>query len=316
MSLPRELQLLMAGQEGVVSRRQAREHGVAAHDVRRLVRRREWAVVHPGVYVDHTGPLTWLQRAWAAVLYAWPAALCGTSVLQSGGLVVHVAIDAARKVGDREGVRVHRTRHFETRVQWNLRPPRMRYEDSVLDVAADARDDLAAVAVLADACGSRRTTAGRLRSALEARSWSPRRRFLLEVLADVEAGACSVLEHGYATRVERAHGLPSAVRQRREVAGGRVVYRDAAYGDFLVELDGRLVHGSAEQRDRDMDRDLDAAVLARSTVRLGYGQVFRRPCVTAGRLAVVLRARGWAGSPIPCGPACQLDRVWSPDVTC
>lgn len=33
------------------------------------MRRREWATFHQGVYVDHTGALTWLQSAWAAVLW-------------------------------------------------------------------------------------------------------------------------------------------------------------------------------------------------------------------------------------------------------
>jgi hypothetical protein len=33
----------------------------------------------------------------------------------------------------------------------------VRYEDAVLDAAADAPTDLRSVAILADACGSRRT---------------------------------------------------------------------------------------------------------------------------------------------------------------
>ena len=37
--------------------------------------------MHNGVYVDHTGPLTWLQRAWAGVLAVWPAALTAESVV-------------------------------------------------------------------------------------------------------------------------------------------------------------------------------------------------------------------------------------------
>lgn len=63
---------LMTTQDGVVSRRQALAHGATPADLRRLVRRREWSRLHPGVYVDHTGPPTWQQRAWAAVLFAAP----------------------------------------------------------------------------------------------------------------------------------------------------------------------------------------------------------------------------------------------------
>ena len=41
--------------------------------------RKELVVLFPGVYVDHTGRASWIQRAWGAVLYAWPAALAGES---------------------------------------------------------------------------------------------------------------------------------------------------------------------------------------------------------------------------------------------
>ena len=74
---------LLRDQAGIIARRQALRGGLTSNDVRRRLRRREWVVVHPGVYVDHTGQLTWLQRAWAAVLYAWPAALCGESALRA-----------------------------------------------------------------------------------------------------------------------------------------------------------------------------------------------------------------------------------------
>jgi hypothetical protein len=53
----------LALQAGVISRRQALSAGLEPHDVRRLLRRREWALLHPGVYVDHTGTPSWLQRA-------------------------------------------------------------------------------------------------------------------------------------------------------------------------------------------------------------------------------------------------------------
>src|SRR5262245_46437779 len=75
---------LLARQDGVVARRQAVECGLTVNDIRRRVRRREWAPAgHPAVYVEHTGPLTWRQRAWAAVLYAWPSALAGDSALRA-----------------------------------------------------------------------------------------------------------------------------------------------------------------------------------------------------------------------------------------
>ena len=47
------------------------------------------------------------------------------------------------------------------------------------------------------------------------------------------------------------------------------MYRDVEYDDFVVELDGRLFHDDTAARDRDLERDLDAAVEGKDTIRLG-----------------------------------------------
>ncbi len=303
-------------QAEVISRRQAIEAGLAPHEIRRLLRRREWAPVHPGVYVSHTGPLTWVQRAWAGVLFSWPAVLCHESALrvcdgpgQRGRVnedTIHVAVDRRRTtLVEPPGIRVHHLAGLQERALWNLGPPRLRYEEAALDVAADARTDFAAIAALAKACQSRRTTATRLGITLAARARAPRRHWLEAVLRDVSDGTCSVLEHGYLTRVERPHHLPRATRQLLSTSSSGVVYRDAQYGEVcLVELDGRLFHDSATQRDADFERDLDAAVDGRSTTRLSWGQVFDRPCSTAAKVARILQAHGVRCQPRPCGPGC------------
>ena len=294
-------------QEGVISRRQALDFGLQQHDIRRLLRRNEWARVHDGVYVDHTGPLTWLQRAWAAVLYASPAALCLQSALADEGTLIHVAVARQRAMlAEPAGVRIHHLAHFEERVLWNVGPPRMRYDDAVLDVACCARSDVEAIAVLADACQSRRTTAQRLLRILNNRQRVRRRRWVRAVLLDIAEGTCSVLEHGYLARVERAHGLPKASRQMRSSSSVGVCYRDNEYGRLVVELDGRMFHDSAAARNRDFERDLDAAVDGRSTVRLSYHQVFERPCRTAAKIAQVMRRHGIPVDGRTCGPGCEF----------
>lgn len=54
-----------------------------------------------------------------------------------------------------------------------------------------------------------------------------RRAWLRDVLEDVALGTCSLLEHGYLTRVERPHGLPRCLRQVADDGGnGRRVFRD------------------------------------------------------------------------------------------
>ncbi|SFB90212.1 hypothetical protein SAMN04487968_102223 [Nocardioides terrae] len=63
---------------------------------------------------------------------------------------------------------------------------------------------------------------------------------------------------------------------------------------LAFELDGRLGHDGSAARDRDLERDLDAAVDAgRTTIRIGWGQVFDRPCSTAAELGRLLQQRGW-----------------------
>lgn len=119
--------------------------------------------MHVGVYVDHTGPLTWPQRAWAAVLYAAPVALCFESALGADTLPINVAVAQQRAVlAEPAGVRIHHLVNLQERVLWNVSPPRMRYDEAVLDVACRARSELDVIAVLANACQSRRTTAHRL----------------------------------------------------------------------------------------------------------------------------------------------------------
>ena len=305
-------------QAGVVSRRQALKAGLDPHDVRRLLRRREWAILHPGVYVTHTGPPTWLQRAWAGVLLAWPAALCHDSAMRAGDgpgardrlseELIHVGVDrqrASRVVPP--GVRLHHLTRFRERVLWNLGPPRLRYEDAALDVAAAATTDFAAIAALAKACQSRRTTAQRLLDTLAERPRIPRRLWLEGTPDDVTAGTCSALEHGCLNRVERRHSLPRADRQVRAAASVGVVYRDAEYGRrFIVELGGRLFHDSATQRDADFERDLDAAVDGKSTLRLSWGQVLDRPCSTASKVVRVLQAHGIVCHARARGPDCAV----------
>lgn len=302
---------LLDDQHGIISRQQVLEVGLTENDLRRLIRQRHLVVVHPGVYANHTGLLTWHQRAWAAVLHAWPAALSHQSAMRAADGPgrrrhdddgpIHVAIDRRRALSQPDGTRVHHLADLSRKVQWNRTPPRLRVEEAALDLAAEARSELDAIAVLSGVVSSKLTTAGRLLEALAQRSRIARRAFLTNVLHDVEAGTCSVLEHGYLTRVERAHGLPRGLRQAPAVSSGPI-RRDVLYAEFgqVVELDGQVFHTGTRNRDRDLDRDLDAAVDRLSGIRLGWGQVFDRPCRTAQRVAVLLRRRGWEGEILTC----------------
>ncbi|PKH37576.1 hypothetical protein SAMN05192575_101573 [Nocardioides alpinus] len=318
----------LAEQSGVISRRQVADLGLEPHDLRRLVRRRDLTPLHPGVFVNHTGEPAWIQRAWAGVLACASydsrrrdeaprvdglgAALAAASAVRAadgpgrrdGSEAIVVAVARDRRVLAPAGITVVRTFDLVDRVLWNVGPPRMKYDEAALDVALAMSGEMEAIGAIARAVQSRHTTAVRMQESLAGRARAPHRLFLESVLADVARGTCSVLEHAYLTRVERPHGLPSGRRQVRAGTISGVVYRDIAVGEQqLVELDGRLFHDTAEQRDRDFERDLDAAVAGQGTVRLTWGQVVGRPCTTAAKLSLVFERAGWPAGR-PCGAGC------------
>jgi hypothetical protein len=237
VDLPREIARVLGDQSGVIARRQVVDGGWTKNDIDRMVRRREWVRLLPGVYVAHTGDPTWLQRAWAGVLYYWPAALAGASAIRmtAGRRTpdhagpVWVAVAADRHVRARPGYRIRWLARFDEQVLENMHPPRMRFEEACLDLVAATRSELDRIQILADACQSRRTTARRLLQALARRARVPDRRWLESVLHDIATGTCSVLEHGYLIKVERAHGLPRGRRQRPELGPSGRLFRDVEY---------------------------------------------------------------------------------------
>lgn len=182
----------------------------------------------------------------------------------------------------------------------------------MLDVVARL-DELDAIARLASACNSRLTTPQRLIEALADRPRMRRRRWVHAVRTDLAEGTASVLEQGYLTLVERAHGLPHGIRNAAQPGArpGTTAYRNVQYLNFEldVELDGRMWHDGVAAHDADLERDLVAATRGRRTVRLGWGQVLRRSCVTAGRIAGLLHLGGWRDQPRPCGPACGIEQA-------
>jgi hypothetical protein len=308
---------IVAVQRGVISRAQLLAIGATDHDIRRLVRRRQWARLHSGVFVDHTGPPTWEQRAWAAVLAHAPAALAGDSALHAHGVrgvlsapangPIRVCIDADRFVRPISGIRVERIKDFAARCQLNTSPPRLRLEYAALSEAARKHRPASALALLADCVQQGKTTPPRLVDALDDLPRLRRRALLHDVLADVASGAYSVLEHRYLVEVERPHGLPTGSRQRRVRPGRTVAYRDVDYLGLrtCVELDGRLGHEAATDRWDDLDRDLDAVASGDLTLRVAWGQVLE-PCRLASVVGSVLVARGWSGATRPCGSGCWV----------
>ncbi|MEU0314050.1 hypothetical protein [Nocardioides sp. NPDC006273] len=299
-------------QDGVASHAQLTAGGVTKTDIERKVRRKELRRVHPRVYVDHAGPMTWRQRAWAAVLYAEPAYLCWTSVEEprsrDDGAPIHVAIDHSRRIRPQGGIIIHRMKGLEPRAYGGT-PPRLNVEDNALAMAHEATKDIDAIARLAEVASRPYVTADSLRAALDRYPSIRRRSLLVGLVDDLEAGTHSVLEHGYLAKVERAHGLPVGTRQAPRFGPAGNQFRDVEYAAYrlVVELDGALGHDSWRDQARDADRALDdLATTGSLTARLRFHQVFDTPCQTATRIARILRRNGWQGAMKPCGEECRM----------
>lgn len=310
--LPAAVRALLAHQDGVASRTQLVGLGMLDDAIEVAVRRRLLTRLARGVYVDHTGNPTWRQTVWAACLRHAPAVADPLTTLALAGITglparAGVTVGWDRRVTAATDVRVTRSRSFAEHALLDLHPPRLALEHATLHHTATLGDEAAIVALLADAVHSRRTTAERLR-AQAARTPRLRGRDLVgAVLDDLADGACSQLERLYVHRVERAHGLPPAVRQARVRVGGRVAFRDEEYlgGLLVVELDGRLGHDTSTERWVDAERDLVTTLRGGRTLRLVWQQVLAS-CRSAGVVGSLLQAVGWSGEPVPCRSGCTI----------
>src|SRR5690606_14047137 len=126
--------------------------------------------------------------------------------------IMDVSIPSDRSVRPTPGLRIHRR---------TVPPPahgRLRAVDApntVLDLIANARSTDEAVGVLCDAIRAR-VAARSVVDALAERSAFLHRALILELLADVDGGVESPLEHRYHRDVERGHALPAARLQLRQ----------------------------------------------------------------------------------------------------
>jgi len=68
---------LISDQAGMVARRQLLRHGVDRFDVRNQIAAWRWVARTPRVISTTTGPLSWDQWLWLAVLHAGPRSLLG-----------------------------------------------------------------------------------------------------------------------------------------------------------------------------------------------------------------------------------------------
>ena len=296
----------------VVTRKQALARGISLGAQRHRLESGQWQRVFDGVYVTHSGAVTWRERATAAVL----ARGDGAVVTLDGALHLwqlrpgrdhHLGEPASCHRRRRlPAVRTRRRRRLAVATRYGI--PVTSVEQTVLDVIALPRttvDD--AIALITRAVAQRRTTLGALREELSHHPAHPWRRILEEYLDVALEGLESVAEVRYVRDVEQAHELPTMRRQvlvgtPSEIVDGRsrrLDLKDLERG-LGLEIDGELFHRDRQLSDRTADRW--AAGQGEVTLRAGWVEVVSRPCELAADVAAAQRARGWTGTPTACGP--------------
>lgn len=304
---------LLSRQDGVLSRAQALQAGLTDKYLVAALRSGRWQRLHTGVYATFSGPPPRGAQLWAAVLRAGPeAVLSHQTAAELHGIgnqvaVIHVTVPPGRQVTSARGLAVHRCARIDQARHPVQLPPRTRIEETVLDLAGAAGSLDDALGWVLRACGSRRTTPGRLAAALALRARVRWRAELSAALGLAADGVHSLLEFRYVTRVERPHGLPAGLRQHLVVRAGQRQYQDVTYREYglVVELDGQAAH-PAGSRWRDVRRDNASTAVGQGTLRYGWADVTGRPCFVAGQVAGALAARGWTGAPRRCGRSCGL----------
>lgn len=312
---------LISYQRGVIARWQLTGCPADEAAVRALLRSGRWRTLYRGVYAAHVGGLSRESTLWAAVRRCGPAAaLSHLTAAELDGLTdrrgdaVHVTIPAARRVwlSDSEfreelpRIVVHRSARFAQARHPARTPPRIRLEETVLDLVDLAENLDAAFGWLSSACNRGLITPNLLRAAVASRTKLRWRADLIVAIEEISGGVLSSLERGYLRNVERPHRLPEPRRQVRTRNGSRAAYLDNLFDDYglAVELDGLAWH-PAEARWQDIHRDNYLSSTGIITLRYNWADITGRPCQVAGQIALVLRQRGWTGAIRPCGPTCQ-----------
>jgi hypothetical protein len=257
------LRRAVAGQHGVISRRQALAAGLTPNMLQRRTRGGgPWQRVLPGVYLTVTGTPTTDQRDMAALLYAGPGSvITGAAALRRHGLrapetkVVDVLVPAKRRRGDTSFVRVQRT----------TRLPEMSYASGELIFAAPSRAVVDAIrsltalpearAVMASAVQRRRCTVTDLMDEL---AEGPIRgsALLRTALIEVAGGVRSAAEGDLRALLIRA-GLPRPLFNARLYRGDVLIaVPDAWWPDagLAVEVDSREWHLLPADWERTMRR--------------------------------------------------------------
>jgi predicted transcriptional regulator of viral defense system len=218
---------LLELQSGVISRRQAHRLGVDDDTIENRLRSGRWQAVHRGTYATFSGRLSREAELWAVVLCAGRgAALSHQTAAELLGLTaerstdIHVTVPLGRHPEPIRGAVVHRSGRIAEAMHPVQLPPRTRVEETTIDLTQSAANFDDAHDWICRAISGRRTTAARLRAALDARPKVRWRAGLIIALAEADSGMHSILESRYVNDVELPHGLPAATITGWRAGGG------------------------------------------------------------------------------------------------
>lgn len=299
---------------GVATRTELLANGVSSSTITNRVRTGEWQRPFPAVFLLFSGAPSWEQRL--ACVQKWVGGR-GVFSHQTAAYLHGLRKDppeildvaAPRSAGLRSTPRC-RIRRPTAALTRTGTPQRTSLEQTVVDLIDDATTTAEVLDILIAAI-QKRLNPTTFMSQLSRHPRVRNREFALRLLEITDDGVESHLELEYRRRVERAHGLPHAVGQKRERIRGRWIRSDCWYQGFRVrvELDGELAH-PGRATDADLVRDNDVLITRdESTLRYRWPHVHSTPCDAAGQVGAALRRRGWRGRMKQCCPNCRAVEV-------
>jgi hypothetical protein len=235
---------LAAAQHGMLSQRQLGELEVSRATVRNQLRARRWSRRSSSVLSVTTGPLSWEQQLWRAVLHAGPdSVIGGLTAAKVHGMrhwdreQITVLVGNPLSFHDLPGVTFFRTRRPIDDMRASSRLPLCRIAPALLLFAGYEHNRRTAHGALAAAVQQRLTTVPEL--ALWLQRFRPLRgaKGFRALLDDLGSGAQSLAEVDLRRACRRFGVAPPRSQHGRRDRSGRRRYTDAEW----VLADGRTL---------------------------------------------------------------------------
>ncbi len=249
---------------------------------------RRWRWRTESVLTTTTGPMSWDQRLWVAVLHATPGSLIGgLTAAKVHGMrnwereKITVLVDDELSFEPIEGVTFFRSRRPLSTMRAPGRLPVCKIEPAVLLFAGYERNRRTAHGAVAAAVQQRLTTPARLREWLEQMRPLRRAREFRQLIGDLEGGAQSLAEIGVRHACLRYGVVPPARQRKRCDSRGRVRWVDCEWdmpdgSVLLLEIDGAF-HMEFGNYGEDMKRQRRLVGRRRMLVRASAYEIRHEP---------------------------------------